>query len=85
MRASYRIALILVIAGGLNWLMIGAFKLDLVAAVFGGVDKLPSRLAYTLIGLCALYCVMLLKPGRPPGSALNTSPYEPPAARPLGS
>lgn len=74
MRASYQIALILLIAGGLNWLMVGMFKLDIIAALFGGTNTVFARIAYVIIGLCAFYCVMLLKPGLPPASALNTDP-----------
>jgi uncharacterized protein len=76
MRTSHQIALVLLIAGGLNWLMVGLFKLDIVAALFGGTGGVISRAVYTIVGLCALYCVMLLKPGRPPASALDTDPYD---------
>lgn len=31
-----KIALILVIIGAINWLMVGLFELDLVATIFGG-------------------------------------------------
>jgi len=34
------IALILLIVGGLNWLLVGAFNFDLVAAVFGDMSPL---------------------------------------------
>jgi len=33
------IALILVIVGGLNWLLVGIFSFDLVAAIFGAIDN----------------------------------------------
>ena len=43
-----RFALILTIIGGLNWGLIGLFRLDLVAFLFGGQTALLSRIVYTL-------------------------------------
>lgn len=48
------IALILVIVGGLNWGLVGIFKFDLVAAIFGEMGII-SRIVYTLVGLSAIY------------------------------
>lgn len=50
----YWIALVLVIVGGLNWGLVGAFNFDLVAAIFGVMSTL-SRIVYILVGLAALY------------------------------
>ncbi len=52
------IALILLIVGGLNWLLVGAFNFDLVAAVFGDMSPL-SRIVYILVGLSAL-CILFM-------------------------
>ena len=52
------IALILLIVGGLNWLLVGAFNFDLVAALFGEMSPL-SRIVYILVGLSAL-CVLFM-------------------------
>jgi uncharacterized protein len=54
-----KIALSVLIIGGLNWLLVGAFHFDLVAALFGSGSTL-SRIVYVLVGLCALYCITLL-------------------------
>jgi len=48
------VALILVIIGGLNWGLVGLFKFDLVAAIFGDMSAI-SRVIYTLVGIAALY------------------------------
>lgn len=48
------IALVLVIVGGLNWGLVGFFKFDLVAAIFGDMSAL-SRVVYALVGLSAVY------------------------------
>ena len=48
------ITVILVIVGGLNWGLVGIFKFDLVAAVFGEM-AIISRIVYTLVGLSAIY------------------------------
>lgn len=55
-----RLALILVIIGALNWLLVGLFQMDLVASVFGGADSMLSRIVYSLVGLAGLYCITLL-------------------------
>ena len=48
------IAIVLVVIGGLNWLLVGAFDFDLVAALFGEMSGV-SRAVYVLVGLAALY------------------------------
>jgi uncharacterized membrane protein YuzA (DUF378 family) len=52
------IAVILVIIGGLNWGLVGLFKFDLVAAIFGDMSAL-SRIVYDLVGLAALYMIYM--------------------------
>ena len=52
-------ALTLVIIGALNWALIGFFKFDLVATLFGGMESWVSRVIYILIGLSGLYCLSL--------------------------
>ena len=51
-------ALTLVIIGALNWLLVGIFKLDIVAVIFGNLSWI-SRIIYTIIGLCGLYLISL--------------------------
>ena len=53
MRALDTIALVLLIVGGLNWGLVGAFQFDLVASLFGEMSAL-SRLVYVLVGLSAV-------------------------------
>lgn len=59
-----KIALALVIVGALNWLLVGLFEWDLVTAVFGGETHRESawfsRIVYTLVGICGLYCIKYL-------------------------
>ena len=55
-----RLALILVIIGAINWLLVGLFRFDLVANVFGGSTSMVSRIIYTLVGLAGLYCLTFL-------------------------
>ena len=55
-----RIALFLLIVGGLNWGSVGLFQFDIVAWMFGGSDAVVSRIIYVVIALCALWCVSLL-------------------------
>lgn len=55
-----RLSLVLVIIGALNWLLIGLFRYDLVANIFGGQAAPFSRIIYSLVGLAGLYCISLL-------------------------
>lgn len=54
------IALILSIIGCLNWGLVGIFRFDLVAWLFGGAGSLFSRLVYTIVGLAGLWCISFL-------------------------
>lgn len=54
------LALILSIIGSLNWGLVGIFKFDLVAWLFGGQGSVISRIIYTLVGLAGLWCITLL-------------------------
>ena len=54
------IALILSIIGCLNWGLVGIFRFDLVAWLFGGQTGVVSRIIYTLVGLAGLWCISLL-------------------------
>jgi uncharacterized protein len=51
----------LLVIGGLNWGLIGLFKVDLVAAICGGLDfgetNALSRLIYSLVGVAAGYAL----------------------------
>jgi uncharacterized protein len=59
MRKLNALAAILTIVGGLNWGLVGLFKFDLVAAIFGGMHfgevNVASRIIYALVGLSAAY------------------------------
>jgi uncharacterized protein len=55
MKALNLITLMLIIVGGLNWGLVGAFEFDLVATIFGGEETAGARLIYVLVGLSALY------------------------------
>ena len=51
MRILDKIALALVVIGGINWGLIGIFRFDLVAWIFGGQAAILSRIIYTLWAL----------------------------------
>ena len=55
-----RIALTLLIIGGLNWGCVGIFRFDIVAWLFGGQVGIVSRIIYILVGLAAIWCISLL-------------------------
>ncbi len=49
-------ALTIVIIGAINWGLIGFFRFDLVATLFGNMSWI-SRIVYALVGLCGLYLI----------------------------
>lgn len=55
-----KIALILLIIGGINWGLVGIFELDLVAWLFGGADGVLARTVYILVAISAVWCISLL-------------------------
>lgn len=55
-----KIALLLVIIGGLNWGTIGIFNFDFVGWLFGGQGSVISRIIFTLVGLAGIWCVSML-------------------------
>lgn len=48
------IALGILLIGGISFLLMGLFKFDLFASIFGGTDAFVTRLFYTIFGLAAL-------------------------------
>ena len=57
MRALNIIAWIILLIGGLNWLLIGLFSWNLVGAMFGALSVL-SRIIYCLVGLSAIWLII---------------------------
>ena len=55
-----KIALTLLVIGGLNWGSIGIFQFDIVAFIGGGQTGIFSRIIYIIVGLAAIWCVTLL-------------------------
>ncbi len=53
MKALHMIAFLLLVVGGLNWLLVGLFGWD-VGELFGGQEAVVSRIIYVLVGLSAL-------------------------------
>lgn len=49
----HKLAIVLLVVGGLNWLLVGLFNWD-VGQIFGGQDAPISRIVYILVGLAAL-------------------------------
>lgn len=47
------IVTILLIIGGLNWLLVGAMDMDLVANLFGAGSTL-ARVVYIIVGVAAI-------------------------------
>ncbi|UVI30420.1 DUF378 domain-containing protein [Paenibacillus spongiae] len=57
MKALNIISLIILILGGLNWLVIGIFEWNLVEELFDGSDTIGAKIVYIIVGLAALYAL----------------------------
>ena len=69
-----KIALSLLIVGGVNWGLVSLLQFDLVAWLFGSSAALGSRLVYGLVGLAGLWCITLLfRPREETGGAPHTA------------
>jgi len=63
MRYLNAIALLLVIVGGLNWLLVGLLQFDLVATLTGsefGETNVISSVIYALVGIAAIVLLPVL-------------------------
>ena len=60
MKILDRVALVLGIIGALNWGVVGLFRFDCVAFLFGGQTGAISRVIYALVGLAGLWCITML-------------------------
>ena len=53
------VLLALVIVGAVNWGLIGFFRFDLIAFIFGNMSWI-SRIIYALVGISGLYLISVL-------------------------
>ena len=53
MQTFYKICLILMIVGGINWGLVGLFQFDFVGWLLGGSASIWSRIVFTLVGIAA--------------------------------
>ena len=65
-----RLALIVVIIGALNWLLVGVAQFDIITSIFGGslftgTMTIYSKVVFAIVGIAGLYSVSLLFRGSP--------------------
>ena len=53
-QSFYKICLILMIVGGINWGLVGLFQFDFVGWLLGGSASIWSRIVFTLVGVAAV-------------------------------
>lgn len=61
MKQLHMVAFLLLVVGGLNWLSVGLLEMDLVASIFGGMSSMLSKTVYVLVGLSAIFELMMYK------------------------
>jgi uncharacterized membrane protein YuzA (DUF378 family) len=60
MKSLHTVSFILLVIGGLNWLLLGLFGWE-IGVLFGGQAMLISRIIYVLVGLSAINEVIIHK------------------------
>lgn len=61
MKGIHIITFLLLVIGGLNWLLLGIFGWD-VGEIFGGQGAIISRIIYILVGISAIIELSTHKP-----------------------
>ena len=54
----HKITFLLLVIGGLNWLLVGLINWD-ISSLFGGMEAGISRVIYILVGLSAIYEILI--------------------------
>ena len=52
------ITMILLLIGGLNWLLIGLFGYNLVSGITGSDDNMVAKIIYILVGISAIWLII---------------------------
>ena len=60
MKWLHMVTFILVIVGGLNWLLFAVTGWE-IGSLFGGMDSALAQIIYVLVGLSAIYLVVMHK------------------------
>ena len=60
MNVLQKIALVIIIIGALNWLLIGVFDFNLVAFIFDNMSTVISRIIYIIVGLAGIVGISAL-------------------------
>lgn len=62
-KTVHMIAFILLVVGGLNWLLVafGFNLVSMIASVFGGSAGMVEKIVYILVGLSAIYELIIHK------------------------
>lgn len=50
----HKLAFVLLVVGGLNWLLVGVLGWD-ISKFLGGMDSMLARAVYVAVGLAAVY------------------------------
>lgn len=60
MKILFKIALVLVIIGAINWGLIGIFDFNLVGFLFDDMSHIISRVIYSIVGVAGIISLVSL-------------------------
>jgi uncharacterized membrane protein YuzA (DUF378 family) len=58
MNVLQKIALAILIIGGINWGLIGLFDFNLVGFLFDGISPIISKVIYSLVGVAGIVSII---------------------------
>lgn len=60
MKILFKIALVLIIIGAINWGLIGIFDFNLVGFLFDDINTVISKIIYIVVGVAGLISIISL-------------------------
>lgn len=60
MNIFYKVCIVLLIVGGINWGLIGLFNFNAVGWLFGGAQSFFARAVFTIVGASAFAAIPAL-------------------------
>jgi uncharacterized protein len=80
MKGLHMVTFLLLVVGGLNWLLVGVLGWDIGSQFLGGMDAMASRIIYILVGLSAIVELVAHKKScRTCAPGGNSTPPAPPS------
>ena len=58
LKVVFKIALVVVMIGAINWGLVGLFDFNLVSFIFDPISEVFTKVVYVIVGVCGLISVI---------------------------